>query len=210
MNKDGMAWTAETAAVSGGFSWRRRPSWALYALLLAVVFACGAYRSTWFEKEYIFPFPYRQTVEDHALRRGLDPFLVAAVIRTESKFRPRALSPQGAQGLMQMMPDTARWVAQASGEGDFALEQLNDPEVSVRFGTWYLASLRREFQGNEILMLAAYNGGRGTVRQWMAQYGWTMDFRDVQAIPYGETREYVERVLASKEKYAQLYGSKVK
>ena len=77
--------------------------------------------------------------------------LVAAVIQAESKFKPQAVSNQGARGLMQMMPETAQWVARNIGEEAFFEEHLNEPEISIRFGTWYLASLKQEFQGNEVL-----------------------------------------------------------
>lgn len=177
-------------------------------LFLLVLVVYGGYRSDWFEENYRFPFPYRPLVETYAASRELDPMLVAAVIQAESKFKPQAVSNQGARGLMQMMPETAQWVARNIGEEAFFEEHLNEPEISIRFGTWYLASLKQEFQGNEVLMLAAYNGGRGTVRQWMKTYGWNFSFQDVKAIPYGETREYVERVLSSRERYRQLYGNK--
>nr|WP_320146072.1 lytic transglycosylase domain-containing protein [uncultured Anaeromusa sp.] len=177
-------------------------------LFLLVLVVYGGYRSVWFEENYRFPFPYRPLVETYAASRELDPMLVAAVIQAESKFKPQAVSNQGARGLMQMMPETAQWVAHNIGEDAFFEEHLNEPETNIRFGTWYLASLKQEFQGNEVLMLAAYNGGRGTVRQWMRTYGWNFSFQDVKAIPYGETREYVERVLSGRERYRQLYGNK--
>lgn len=154
----------------------------------------------------MYPFPYQDVVYEYAIKNELDPFFIAGVIRTESKFMPKARSPKGAQGLMQMMPETAMWVAEQIEEPFFSLEKLEEPELSIKMGTWYLASLRKEFNGNEILMLAAYNGGRGNVKQWMKTYGWTMDFCNPEQIPYGETREYVTRVLKSKIRYQQLYG----
>ena len=107
---------------------------------------------------------------------------------------------------MQMMPETAKWVAEQTDFEDFTLNYLEDPEVSIRLGTWYLASLKKEFNNNEVLVLAAYNGGRGNVKQWMRQYGWTMSFRDINQIPYQETREYVGKVLRSKQQYRELYS----
>lgn len=132
--------------------------------------------------------------------------MVAAVIRTESKFVSQARSPKGATGLMQMMPETAKWVAEQTDDSDFTLRDLENPEVSIRLGTWYLSSLRKEFNNNEILVLAAYNGGRGNVKQWMRQYGWTMSFKDISQIPFEETREYVGKVLRSKQRYKELYS----
>lgn len=178
------------------------------ALLLALAAAAGyyIYMSDWFQKEYLYPFPYRDKVFAHAVENEVDPFLVAAVIRTESKFIPAARSPKGALGLMQMMPETGQWVAGQLGQEDFAADKLHDPELSIRFGTWYLASLKKEFKSNEILVLAAYNGGRGNVKQWMRQFGWEQGFRDIEQIPYKETREYVKKVLHARERYRELYG----
>jgi soluble lytic murein transglycosylase len=107
---------------------------------------------------------------------------------------------------MQIMPQTAEWIAEQVKFIGFTPEDLLDPETNIRFGTWYLASLREEFDDNEVLMLAAYNAGRGNVKSWMKAYNWTMDFNDIEQIPYKETREYVAKVLKSKQQYRKLYG----
>ncbi|SFM07554.1 lytic transglycosylase domain-containing protein [Pelosinus propionicus] len=175
-------------------------------IIILAIIAYGIYNTDWFQKKYIYPFPYQDIVYQYALERELDPFLVAGVIRTESKFDAKALSPKGALGLMQMMPETAKWVAEQMEKHDFATMQLENPEINISMGTWYLASLKKEFKGNEVLMLAAYNGGRGNVKQWMGQYSWDMSFRDSKKIPFGETKKYVDRVLESKKRYQELYG----
>lgn len=178
----------------------------LCAILLGALSGYLVYDSDWFQKKYIYPFPHQEIIQQYALENNLDPFLVAAIIRTESKFLPRARSPRGAYGLMQMMPDTALWVARESKEADFSLERLAEPDVSIRMGTWYLANLNREFKGNQMLVLAAYNGGQGNVKEWMRRFGWGMDFADASQIPFQETREYVGRVRHSQKRYAELYG----
>lgn len=186
----------------------RKRTLAVLALTIALAAAAGfiVYHSDWFQKEYFYPFPYKEKVFHYGLENEVDPFLIAAVIRTESKFVAAARSPKGAMGLMQMMPETARWVAGQVGQESFRDAMLNDPETSIRFGAWYLASLKKEFDGNEVLVLAAYNGGRGNVNQWSRQLGWGKDFRDTDRIPYKETREYVKKVLAARERYRALYG----
>ncbi|MBP2627387.1 MAG: Lytic transglycosylase catalytic [Firmicutes bacterium] len=179
----------------------------LVSIILVVVSAIyGVYTADWFQKKYLYPFPYSEIVYQHALEKELDPFLVAGVIRTESKFNTQARSPKGALGLMQMMPETAKWVAEQMDDYDFDISQLENPEVNIRMGTWYLSSLKKEFKGNEVLILAAYNGGRGNVKQWMGRYDWTISFDDVEKIPFPETRAYVDRVLYSKKRYQELYG----
>lgn len=177
----------------------------VFGLLVSLFFGYFGYNSHWFQKKYSYPFPYQSLVYHYAARNHIDPFLVAAVIRTESKFNNQARSPKGAMGLMQLMPETAQWVADQMDYPNFSTRDLENPEVSIRLGTWYLASLKKEFNNNEILVLAAYNGGRGNVKQWMRQYGWTMSFSDVNQIPFQETREYVIRVLNSRQHYKELY-----
>lgn len=159
------------------------------------------------QKSYIYPYPYQETVLRYSARYGVDNALVAAVIKTESKFKMNVTSDRGAIGLMQLMPETAEWIAGELGDNERVMmqEDIRDPEVNLRYGIWYLSVLLREFSGNEILALAAYNAGIGNVHEWMEQYGWTDDFRQVDAIPFEETKEYVKSVLKNKVKYKALY-----
>lgn len=177
-----------------------------FSLVLLATAGYSVYTSDWFQKKYLYPFPYQHLIYQYSLENNLDPMLVAGVIRTESKFIATARSPKGATGLMQLMPETAEWVAEKMERSDFKLEDLKDPETNIALGTWYLASLYKEFNDNDVLALAAYNGGRGNVRQWMRQYGWSMTFRDNSQIPFKETREYVGKVIYNKNRYQELYG----
>ena len=178
----------------------------LVGIILIFVISYGVYTTDWFQKKYIYPFPYQEIIYRYAVEEELDPLLIASVMRVESKFNTQARSPKGALGLMQMMPETATWVAQQMEDDEFTLNQLENPEVSIRMGTWYLSSLKKEFKGNQVLMLAAYNGGRGNVKQWMGRYDWDMSFNEVDQIPFLETKEYVDKVLYSKKRYQELYG----
>lgn len=177
----------------------------LLLLVASLSAAYFVYGTDWFQRKYIYPFPNKQLVEQYSIQHELNPFLVAAVIRTESNFLPNARSPRGAFGLMQMMPETAQWVAQETKEINFSPAALADPEVSIRMGTWYLAKLNSEFDGNLVLVLAAYNAGQGNVRDWMRRYDWPTDFADINKIPFKETREYVDKVLNSCSRYTELY-----
>ena len=143
----------------------------------------------------------------YAETNDVPPSLVASVIMHESKFSENVHSPRGAIGLMQLMPETAEWIAGQLGETDFSLQMLHEPEMNIRYGTWYLALLEQEFEGNLALALAAYNAGRGVVHEWMEENDWSSDFEDISAIPYPETRIYVERVLKDKKHYETLYHS---
>ncbi|MDA8228335.1 MAG: lytic transglycosylase domain-containing protein [Desulfitobacterium hafniense] len=152
-----------------------------------------------------YPYPYRPIVEKYSADYGVDPLLVISVIRTESKFLPKSKSNKGAQGLMQLMPNTARWISQSISDSSFTEEDLIDPEKNIQYGTWYLANLQKEFNNNATLVLAAYNGGSGRVKEWIKSE--QINIRNIryEDIPFRETREYVQRVLESYHKYVRLY-----
>ena len=163
------------------------------------------------QKKFLYPFPYRPTIETYSARWHVDKFLAIAVMKVESNFAEAAHSPSGAVGLMQIMPETAAWIAYQLGEEpDKVAEDINnlrEPETNIRYGTWYLAELEDEFKGNDVLALAAYNAGRGNVHEWIEKNHWSENFSAVDEIPYAETRDYVKRVLHCREKYSELYGS---
>lgn len=149
-------------------------------------------------RQAIYPLRHEEVIREASRQNGLRPDFVAGVIYTESRFRPEAESHRGAHGLMQMIPETARFVQRRSGiEGDF-----KDPETNIRLGTWYLGYLAERYEGDERLMLAAYNSGEGTVDTWISEDG----FDIAQDIPFRETREYVDNVLRARGIYGDLYG----
>jgi soluble lytic murein transglycosylase len=153
---------------------------------------------------WFYPIYFSEEIAFYAQKNQLDPFLITAVIRTESNFRTKAVSPKGATGLMQLMPETAQWIGEQIGE-EIAPESLIIPEVNIKLGTWYLNNLLLEFQGNVILGLAAYNGGRGNVRQWLGKGIWSGELEDWQAIPFAETRDFIQRVIVTKHRYKLIY-----
>ncbi|MCL6560983.1 MAG: lytic transglycosylase domain-containing protein, partial [Firmicutes bacterium] len=131
--------------------------------------------------------------------------LLAAVMKTESNFNSRAVSDKGARGLMQVMPDTGRWIAKQMGEPVFDPDRLFDPETSIKLGAWYIADLKREFRGDAVLILAAYNGGRGNVKEWISKNGLSAGEGSIDRIPFPETRQYVRKVLIYQKVYKYLY-----
>jgi soluble lytic murein transglycosylase len=156
--------------------------------------------------EMLYPFGWRNDVTTAAQRYGLDPFLVAAVIREESSYYPRALSRAGARGLMQLMPATARPMAEHRGLSFAGGDLLDDPGANLDIGAAFLAGLMREFKDPR-LAVAAYNAGPGRVRQWWPSHS-TSDLEAwVEQIPFDETRQYVKRVMFSWEEYRRLYGT---
>jgi len=155
----------------------------------------------------VYPLAYWEAVRPEAAAQGLDPFLVAALIREESAFAPRAVSRTGARGLMQLMPQTAERTARAARLPFEGAEALERPEVNIRIGTLHLAELLRELEGRSSLALAAYNAGKSPLLRWLQRYGFQDEEEFIEDIPYSETRNYVKRVLGSHERYTALYGA---
>ena len=162
------------------------------------------------QRQYLYPYPYRSVVEHYAAKYKVDSSLVAGMILSESKFRNEAKSHRGAIGLMQLMPETAMWISEQLDDKEYELSELREPQKNIEYGTWYIASLEEEFEGNDVLALAAYNAGRGNVHDWMEERHWDMNFNEVSAIPYEETRAYVASVLKNRKKYLELYDDKEK
>lgn len=140
----------------------------------------------------LYPFEYVDLVRRAARDRDLDPALVASLVRAESRFRADAVSPRGAMGLMQLMPETAAWIAQSLGE---TAADLRDPATNLRLGAWYLRYLLDRF-GRADLALAAYNAGPTRVDEWLATS------RPI----YAETEAFVRRVLRGVAVYRVFFA----
>ncbi|MDY3973356.1 lytic transglycosylase domain-containing protein [uncultured Veillonella sp.] len=177
---------------------------ALAAVILGMYYAVIG--EPYLARMYAYPLEHRELVHAQARANNVPFSLVAAVILAESKFDESAQSAPGAMGLMQLMPDTAHWIAEQMGRPAMTDVDIREPETNIKLGTWYLSYLLKEFKGNEILALAAYNAGRGHVEEWMQTYGWDDQFNRIDEIPFAETREYVNTVLKNKEHYEQLYS----
>jgi soluble lytic murein transglycosylase len=139
-------------------------------------------------------------IREQAADKHLDPALIAAVIYAESKFEPRP-SSAGAQGLMQILPATAYYLAHLSGGVRFTASDLARPDVNVAYGSYYLRYLLNHYEGDEMLAVAAYNGGLANVDRWLAQARAEGKRLTVAEIPFPETRAYVQRVLTAQQVY---------
>lgn len=187
---------------------KRKMSFWKKLLLMILVLASLSYfvwQNEDFQRKYLYPYDYQDTINFYADRYEVDRNLVASVILAESKFRQDATSVHGARGLMQIMPETASWIATQIEDDSFSVDKLYNVNMNIKYGTWYLYELQTEFEGNEVLALAAYNAGRGNVYEWMEKYHWDINFKDYTKIPFPETREYVKRVLENKKHYNKLY-----
>ena len=176
----------------------------LIPLLALVAVAAGAFlyvhtsSPPWYER-LRYPLEYGEIVRGHARNYDLDPAFLAAVIYAESKFDANARSSAGAVGLMQLQPATAKGIAKYTGGSKFVLSDLDDPEINVRYGAWYLHHLLQKYD-DERLALAAYNAGQDNVDRWRAAH---------EGIQYSETRAYVDRVERLKDIYRRAYPSEL-
>lgn len=142
----------------------------------------------------IYPMKYQEIVNEMAEEYQLEPSLVFAVIHTESKFDPNALSAAQAKGLMQITDDTFRWAQRRAGEKGLVPEDLYTPETNIRYGCYILVLLSEQFDDIETV-LAAYNAGQGRVQKWLKDPAYSTDGKTLHTIPYEETEDYVRRVL---------------
>ena len=184
----------------------------LYVLLLLVVLSLAGWRlwrSDAVQMRFVYMWPYQNEIVTYARRNKIDPFLVAAVIKNESEFRPGAVSPVGAVGMMQIMPETGEWIAGQMGLADYSVDSLYNPGINIRMGCWYLSELKFEFRDNLLLMMMAYNAGRGNTHGWMNANGWDYTFGEIRKIPYPESRNYVASVLHDRGEYYRLYKDKI-
>lgn len=152
-------------------------------------------------KSLIYPLEYTREVEKYSELYGVSREIIYATIFCESKFDPDAVSSSNAFGLMQLTPDTFEWLCTKTGEDSEALD-ISDPETNIKYGTFFLSMLYEEF-GDETIVHAAYNAGRGRVKEWLKSSDYYKD-GELYYIPFSETRKYVEKIKETTEKYANI------
>ncbi|KRW92957.1 lytic transglycosylase [Alicyclobacillus tengchongensis] len=184
------------------------------AVLLIAVLIVISTNAFW---RMMYPIHYQKNIQQAAASANVDPLLIASVIRVESKFHTQDVSHAGAVGLMQLMPQTAEWIAemirnQKTGPGAAVnrlpkdAKKLASPEYNILIGSWYVKSLIQQFQGNEVAAIAAYNAGPRRVSTWLKGGVWNGKLDDIDEIPVGETRHFVDRVFYNYELYRKIYG----
>jgi soluble lytic murein transglycosylase len=185
-------------------SWRRL---ALGAGVVAVGLAVGALVGVFPDvdhaiQELTLPLHHEDVIRQQAAEKNVDAALIAAVIYAESKFSDQT-SAAGARGLMQITPEAAKEIERLSGGTTFRLDDLSDPEINIRYGTYLLGELLNRFGGDEVAALAAYNAGPGNVEKWGGSN------LTVDGIPFPETRAYVEEVLEKRQAYRSKYATEL-
>ena len=156
-----------------------------------------------------FPIPYRGAIESHSRQEGLDPYLVAALIRQESEFNAKVISHANAYGLMQVLPSTGRDLAHHFRVRRYSSAQLLLADRNIQFGTYYFRNLLNSFEGRAYLALASYNAGAGRARLWQSWGPYREPAEFVETVPFHETRGYVQIVLRNADVYRRLYAGSV-
>ena len=189
--------------------WKNPPKALMIALIAALAIGLGFLADlavTGLEKS-AYPRDYAEYAEVCAARYGVPESLVFAVIRTESDFESGAVSGAGAVGLMQLMPNTFKWLTDEILFEHLESGMLYDPETNIRYGTYYLSRLYDRY-GDWDVTFAAYNGGSGNVDEWLADDRYADGEGGLKRIPFKETRQFVKRVTEAWEKYDTLYAEK--
>jgi soluble lytic murein transglycosylase len=190
---------------------RRRRLWLASFVGVAAVAALIALAMPLFRKavnDLSLPLAYASVIREQAAEKHLDPALIAAVIYAETKFEPRT-SSAGAEGLMQILPRTAEYLAQRSGATTFTIADLASPEVNIAYGSYYLRYLLDRYDGREMLALAAYNGGETNVDRWLGSEQQEGRPLTVSEIPFPQTQAYVGKVMRAQRQYRQTYASEL-
>ena len=193
-------------------SWRM-PSWLIGFLcglcaLLVITFTAQCLMDAYLKRrqdEHIeeqqaidrnYPLEYRDLIERYAAEYNLKPAFVAAIIRNESSFQPEAESSVGARGLMQLMPDTAEWIAGKLKVNGYAFDRMKDPGSNIQFGCWYLRYLSNLFRGDPVCVICAYHAGQGEIASWLSNRSYSPDGNTLplETLPEGPTKTYAGRV----------------
>jgi soluble lytic murein transglycosylase len=188
---------------------RRRGVLGLAAAIVAVVvFVLAMPLAQQAVNDLGLPLRYSSVIRQQAAQKKLDPALVAAVIYAETKFNPRT-SSAGAEGLMQILPQTAEFLAHKSGATTFTTADLSTPQVNIAYGSYYLRYLLDEYHGTTWQAIAAYNGGEANVDRWIADARAHGRQLSIGEIPFPETRAYVQRVLSARSAYRHKYAGQL-
>ncbi len=172
-------------------------------VLVVVLLQSGAILRIFFPAEYI------NEIKKYSEEYGVDPYLVMAVIKSESNFEQEAVSHKEARGLMQITQSTAQWLAERIGLTDGGQVDIHNPDTNIRLGCYYLSYLLNLYEGETKCALAAYNAGNGTVDQWLSDSRYSKDGETLYKIPYRETEQYVNKVINYSKIYRILYRVRV-
>ncbi|RCW48778.1 MULTISPECIES: lytic transglycosylase domain-containing protein [unclassified Halanaerobium] len=175
----------------------------IISLVLLAVCILLLFSQPYYFKLYFQPIKYREIISKEAETSSVDSDLLAALIFVESGFNSDALSSRGAVGLMQIMPETAGWIAEQKDLENFVVSDLYNPKINIEFGSWYFAHLLEKFDNKLNLALAAYNAGQGNVSKWI-ESGWDGKMGEEYSVPFEETDDFIRKVLKTRSFYQKF------
>lgn len=182
-----------------------KPRHILVWIIIVAMLLVGIKFAIDYVQKAMYPIKYKAYIEEYSYEHNLDPWLVVSVIFTESGFDERATSSKDARGLMQITPETGKWISEQMKLKDYDSEQLYDPETNIKLGCWYIDNLKTQFDNRLPLVIAAYNGGRGNVTKWLNDERYSEDNVTLKRIPFEETENYVKKVFKTHERYKKIY-----
>lgn len=171
-------------------------------ILLFIVFLSINTNLIW---QLMYPIKYEEEIKYYTSEFGTNPYLVLSVIKVETSFNADKISSAGAMGLMQLMPNTANWIIEEGDFSEFTEAEIMEPDVNIALGSWYLSYIYERFDGNVYVTIAAYNAGPGNVTKWLNDGVWDGTVENIDQIPIGETRHYIQRVLHYYNRYKWVY-----
>ena len=177
-----------------------------YVFCLLIILLAVVVGSRYVVKEKFFPYKYQEYVDMYSKEYNLDPLFVLSVMKTESKFDDNAHSHKNAVGLMQITVETGEWAANEMGYTTFSKDDLYDEQYNIRMGCWYLRWLGDMFDNDRDLMVAAYNAGPTNVQNWLKDKNYSSNGKNIEYIPFGETKKYVDKVNTYYSVYEYLYS----
>ena len=169
-----------------------------------VFFIAGGYERL---MKAFYPIKYESEVENATQNYGIEKELIYAIIKCESGFNKEAHSHANAIGLMQITPDTFKWLQLYTHEKNLSVENLKNPKINIKYGTLFISLLRKQYSNDEVV-LSAYNAGDSVVKRWMSDKNISSDGKNLDFIPYKETRNYVKKVASAKKIYKKIYFKK--
>lgn len=171
-------------------------------LILLVVFSINI---TDFVLKKLYPITYSEYVDKYSSEYNIDRNLVFSIIKAESSFNSKAVSPRKAKGLMQIMDSTGKWAAEKIKIENYETGMLLQPDANIRIGCWYIARLLKQYNQDTELALAAYNAGSGNVSEWLNDVSISSDGKTLDRIPFEETKNYISRIKKFHNMYKKLY-----
>lgn len=159
--------------------------------------------------KYNYPLKYKEHVLKYARQNNIDPYLVFAIIKAESNFDPNAVSKKNAKGLMQITDKTGAWAADKLKMKQYSVDELFKPEINIQLGCWYIGWLMKQFNNDENLVIAAYNGGNGNVNEWLKDKRLSNSGSSLERIPFKETDAFLKKVKKYHGVYKRLYENKI-